>query len=364
LYNGWDKVPFIEWKTKKGFYVGLVTVEWLNATYPGRHLAEKMKIGFHALRRHPDSFYILLVGDTEIGPELVPVDDVLDSYTLLEDYNVPTGYYRRVNSDPDKVVKPSDAYFVEERDWDPGGTTLNPRPDNMETGDGKLNADVYLGRWPVRYPSEVTNLTVKTMAVTISNHIFFSSDRALSDGVTTICPSWPPPPNYEFHCYIDPMVTARHRFFELHAPHIITESMFVDLDDPAESSRFLRRFLTNQDVMVINYHGHYACLMIQSDCVAGSRIRFKYVFPLLEGESCLIGTFYYDGGASVSESILLSKTGPAIFTQSPNPTLFLRDLRDGKSVGEAFWGTASTYLYWPNPIIFLGDPSLVVFSGP
>jgi hypothetical protein len=355
--------PFISWKTENGFRVGLVTVEWLEASYPGRHLAEKMKTGIHTLRNSAGVMYVLLVGDTEIKfPSQVV--DVLNSYTLLVDYNVPTGYYRRLDSDPYKEVLPSDSYFVEARDWDPDNTTLNPRPDNRVSGEGTLHADLYVGRWPVREASQVSLLTEKNRQVTTTDRIFFSADRTFGDGVGTVCPSWPPVSGYEFFCYSDSMVTARTRFFEANAPHLVTESMFVDLTDPVQTSALRDRLLTNRGVIVLNYHGWYECLQIQPDCVPGSDIRFEYVFPLLEGEACMISAFYYDGGTSFSETMLLSSTGPAVFTQAPNATLFLNELKYGTSVGKAFWGTAAAYVSWSNPMLLLGDPSLVVFSTP
>src|SRR5437762_2222796 len=36
---------FVTWKTSNGFRVGIVTVEWLNTTFIGRHMAERMKTG-------------------------------------------------------------------------------------------------------------------------------------------------------------------------------------------------------------------------------------------------------------------------------------------------------------------------------
>jgi hypothetical protein len=355
--------PFINWKTESGFNVGLVTVEWLEANYPGRHLAERMKTGMHDLRKRVGVKYVLLVGDTAMEAWNFNVQNVLSSYTLSEDFNVPTGYYRRVNSDPPEEVLPSDAYYVEDQDWDPENSGLNPRPDNMESGEGTLHADLYLGRWPVREIDEISVLLDKTMQATTATQIFFSADQTLSDGVTIQCPSWPPGEYGGFACYLDSMITARTRFFESNAPHITTESMFVNLKDSQQASAFLDKFLENRGVLVAAYHGNVECWGIQQECIPAGDIHFTHIFPLLEAEACLISTFYFEG-TSVSEILVLSPTGPAVLTQAPNPVLFMRDLRDGKSVGEAFWATASVYVYWPNPIILLGDPSLVIFRGP
>ncbi len=140
--------------------------------------------------------------------------------------------------------------------------------------------------------------------------------------------------------------------------------MFIDLADPVQASIFLDRFLSNQGVMVVVYHGLYDCWQLSEECIPAREIQFEYVFPLLEAEACFVSAFYFDEGTSVSEVLFRAPTGPAIFSQAPNPVLYLQALRDGETVGKAFWQSAATYLYWPNPILLFGDPSLVVFADP
>ena len=356
--------PFINWKTGQGFHVGLVTVDWLDSAYPGRHLAEKMKTGMHELRKRTGVVYVLLVGDTAIPADDFRVSSVLYSYKLSIDFNVPTGFYRRLDDDPSGEVLPSDAYFVEDRDWDPANTGVNPRPDNMATGEGTLQADLYLGRWSVQEPAQIAPLFEKTRSAGLAGSIFFSADKTLYDGETTLCTSWPPAWYESFACYLDAVIVARDRFFKSYSPHITTESSFVDLTDPGQASAFLERFLSNQGVMVVVYHGSYDCWQLSEECIPSAEIRFENIFPLLEGEACSVSAFYFDEGISVSESLSLAPTGPAVFSQAPNPVLYLKALRDGEPVGKAFWQAASAYLYWPNPILLLGDPSLVIFGAP
>ena len=90
--------------------------------------------------------------------------------------------------------------------------------------------------------------------------------------------------------------------------------------------------------------------------------------PVLTGtpldiQACLVANFTHPSH-SFMELILLAPSGPAIVSQSPNPVLFFRDLRDGKTVGEAFWSEGSVWVYWPNPILLLGDPSVQVLVTP
>jgi hypothetical protein len=354
---------FVAWKTGNGFHVGLVTVEWLEATYSGRHLAEKMKTGMHDLRKRAGVIYVLLVGDTEMTIDDFSIRNVLASYDLSKDFNVPTGFYRRVDSDPPEDVLPSDAYFVEDRDWDPNNTGLNPRPDNMVTGDGTLQADLYLGRWPVREPEEIAFIFEKTRQAGLATQIFFSADLSLSDGVNTSCNGLPPSEYDKMTCYLDTMITARNWYFEANAPDLSTDSMFVNLYDPGQAAAFFEKFMANQGVAVAEFHGSYTCWQIKHDCTLAEEIRFEHIFPLLEIEACSVSAFYVGSERTITESFSLAPTGPAVVTEAPNPVLFLRELRDGKPVGEAFWSTASTYLYWPNPILLMGDPSLVIFAG-
>jgi hypothetical protein len=166
-------IPFINWKTEQGFHVGLATVDWLDSAYLRRHLAEKMKAGMHDMRKRTGVVYVLLVGDTAIPTEDFRVEAVLYSYKLTTKYNVPTGFYRKTNDDLPGEVLPSDAYFVEDRDWDPENTGLNPRPDDMESGEGTLQADLYLGRWSVRKPVDIAPIFEKTKQAGIAAQIFF-----------------------------------------------------------------------------------------------------------------------------------------------------------------------------------------------
>lgn len=357
--------PFAAWKTDAGHRVGLVTVEWLDTSQAGDHLAARMKAGMHALAGSSGVRWVLLVGDTAMAPWDFSIDNVLGSLDLDQSWNVPIGWYRRVASDPAGEVLPADAYFVENRDWDVDGDGLNMRAENRETGEGTLAATIFLGRWPVRNTGEVAALTAKTKAASPADDILFTADASLADGVTTSCREWPPGRFQGFFCYLDTMVTARTRLFEGSAPHLATELRIVDLTDATAADAALASLLDVDGVAVVSFHGNYDCWgLTAGTCVGSDRISFEHVFPLLEAEACLVGEFYFADGRSLAESLLLAPTGPAVFTQAPNPVLFLEAIRNGTPVGEAFWVTAATYLYYPNPIRILGDPSLVVLQTP
>ncbi len=378
--------PFINWKTSQGYRVGLVTVEWLDQNFSGRHMAEKMKAGLHFLRRNSGVQYVLLVGDTSVGnvggvtpPSafedslgIVDIGNITPermrySYNLTQPWNVPTGFYRRLPSDPPQVILPSDAYFVEDRNWDPENTGLNLIT-NREDGSGQLNASLFLGRWPVRSPGEINSIFQKTRSVSPATSIFFTQNTPAPDAHVIECPHvWPPAENDRFFCYLNQMDVVRPRLFEANTPWLRTESLWADPDDPVQSRNLQERLFSAQGIVSQTYHGSHACLRLSEECFHIEQIAFRYVFPLMEIGSCLIDSFYWDQtygerDDSLAEALLRAPTGPAVITGSPNPYMFFNGLLEGKTVGEAFWRSGQTYVYWPNPVTLLGDPSLKVLQ--
>jgi hypothetical protein len=357
--------PFIDWKSQNGFRVGLVTVEWLDAGFEGRDMAERMKTGMHFLRRRTGFQYALLVGDTVVYPSNdyeTPVANFLASYTLAIAYNVPTGFYRRLNEDPATNVLPSDAYFVEDRDWDPEDTGVNPRPDNMETGDGTLHANLYLGRWPARTLTDLGVVIQKTITMTPADSLFVAGDESTYG--TTWCSFWPPTVGYHMACYQNVPLLWQEPISADPGPYVTTERMMVDLNDPAQASALMDRILSNEDVMALGLHGNLECLgVVPNDCLSAARFQFQNNFPLLDIQACVVGNYSHPT-RSFAESLLFAPKGPAILSAAPVPMLFLREVRDGSTVGKAYWGTASAWIYWPNPLFLLGDPSLPVMVPP
>jgi hypothetical protein len=168
---------FIAWKTENGYSVGVVSVDWLDVAFEGDHLAERMKAGMHQIRRSSapsGTMYALLVGDTVIDLDDFAVGAVLDSYDLTIPWNTPTGFYRRLDNDPAGEVLPSDAYFVEDKDWDLLGTGLNDV--GGEYGQGSMVPSIYLGRWSVRNPDDLAAIVAKTMQVSPTSELLATID--------------------------------------------------------------------------------------------------------------------------------------------------------------------------------------------
>ena len=345
-------IPFVNWKSGQGYRVGVVSVEWLSQRFPARHMAESMKTGMHTLRHQTGVQYVLLVGDTEIENGNFNVNAVHVSYTLTIPWNVPTGF-SRVNSDPPDDVLPGDLYFVEDRDWDPENTGLNPVP-GQESGLVQLDATLFIGRWSVRKPEEIAPIFAKTQRFTQTNKIFFTRNNegyyySLGD-ILNKCPDLPFP---EWYCY--EFEYARQRLFEQNAPWLITESLVVDVNDPQQSSELYQRLSGFDGVIVESYHGNYTYLAMPNVEVLSS-----HEYRMLVTISCYVSAFFSGDTDTFTESVLKGSSGPAIVAQSPNDYMFLMYLREGQPVGQAFWRSGAVTYGYGAPILLLGDPSLQV----
>ncbi len=361
---------FINWKTQNGFRVGLVTVDWLAATFEGRHIAEQMKTGLHQIRReHTPAgiLYVLLVGDTQVESGNFQISALLNAYDLSLEWNVPTGFYRRSSYDPANDILPGDVYFTEDRDWDPDNTGLNPVPD-QELAQGTFDATIYLGRWSVRSPDELPAIINKTMQVIPTQNLLFTSSTEF--GESPSCCTGMPPSGYSGTnsyacCYIDFGITYS-MLFQSDSPWLDVTFHQVASDDEQGGWDTVRLIETFDGVISTLYHGYYDCIgMAGAGCLTASEFNFQSVFPLMDASSCYIGAFYSGESDTLAEAWVKAPLGPAILTQpGHNHFVFWDNLRKGLPAGEAFWRAGAEYVYWPNPMIFLGDPSLPVLMGP
>lgn len=358
-------ITFVNWKADNNFSVGVVTVDWLADNFQGRHLAEQVKAGIHHLRREAGiggSLYVLLVGDTEIELQNFNVSAVMASYNLSQPWNVPTGFYRRIHTDPPNEVLPSDAYYVEDRDWDPQNTGLNPVPE--ESGQGKWVNDIFIGRWSVRTPDEVARITQKTLAVRPTTKILFAEDKESYTPSRCIYP----PNSYTGErayaaCYLN-SEEIRNRVLGQYAPWIQMETLFVDPQDNAQVDAFEAKLFNYDGAVSTVFHGNYDCLYVRKgNCWQINEMPFKSTFSLFDSSSCSIGAFYAGTADTLAESILKHPNGPAVVTQAGhNQFHFFEHLKFGMPVGVAFWDAGREYVYWLNPILLLGDPSLIIFE--
>jgi len=363
--------PFINWKSDQGYRVGLVTADWLAGVYSGRHLAERMKAGLHDLRQRAaggGTLYVLLVGDTEMAYADFSIQAMMESYDLSIDWNVPTGFYRRMYNDPPETILPSDAYYVEDRDWDPDDTGLNPVPDQSQ-GQGRFEATLYLGRWSVRDPSEIGPIFEKTRDASPADRILFaSSDEFTGD---SSCTSWPPTsytgPNNYVSCYVNTDIVEG-RLFGSNAPWLTTESLVVDVTNPDQTDHLIQTFLNYPGAVHGSFHGFYYGISLSNvgdGCCGSADLQFRTLFPVLTLTSCNVAAFYTGSQDTLIETMLKYPSGPAVIAQpGHNFYHYYEYLLQGSSVGQAFWQAGSDYAFWLNPIVLFGDPSLTVLQSP
>ncbi|MFN2232442.1 MAG: C25 family cysteine peptidase [Anaerolineae bacterium] len=363
--------PFINWKSDQGYRVGVVTVDWLAGTYSGRHLAEQMKVGMHDLRQKAaggGTLYVLLVGDTQVAYDDFSIHAMMASYDLSIDWNVPTGFYRRIYNDPPDTILPSDAYYVEDRDWDPGNTGLNPVPD-QSLGQGRFDATLYLGRWSVRDPSEIAPIFAKTRDASPADRILFATDEEFTGGSS--CTSWPPTgytgPNNYASCYVNTEI-AQSRLFGSNAPWLVTDSLVVDLTDPSQTEHLIETFLSYPGAVHGSFHGFYYGISLSNvgdGCCGSADLQFRTRFPLLTLSSCSVAAFYTGSQDTIIETVLKYPEGPAVVAQPGHDEYhYYEYLLQGYPVGQAFWRAGSHYAFWMNPIVLFGDPSLTVLQTP
>jgi hypothetical protein len=363
--------PFINWKSDQGYRVGVVTVEWLAGAYSGRHLAEQMKTGMHDLRQKAaggGTLYVLLVGDTEVEIADFSIQALMASYDLTIDWNVPTGFYRRIYNDPPETILPSDAYFVEDRDWDPDNTGLNPVPDQAQ-GQGRFDATLYLGRWSVRDPGEIGPIFEKTRNASPADRILFASDDEFTG--SGYCTSWPPTEysgtNSYASCYVNTEI-VQSRLFGGNAPWLTTDSLVVDVTDAGQTEHLIETFLNYPGAVSGSFHGFYYYLDLSkagAGCCKPEDLQFQQLFPVLTLSSCDVSAFYTGSQDTIAETILKYPSGPAVVVQpGHNEYHYYEYLLQGYSVGESFWRAGSHYVFWLNPIVLFGDPSLYVLQSP
>uniref|UniRef100_A0A7C3YS69 T9SS type A sorting domain-containing protein n=1 Tax=candidate division WOR-3 bacterium TaxID=2052148 RepID=A0A7C3YS69_UNCW3 len=149
-----------DWKTKKGVPSKIRTVSWIEANYPGRDRAEKIR---NYLKTLPDSGtkWVLLGGDTDIIP-------CRYAYAMTCSANI----------HPREDFLPSDLYYSDlDGNWNfDGDTIFGEVEDSID-----LYPDLFVGRAPVRTVSEAQGFVNKVLtyeknppADYLTNVLFFA----------------------------------------------------------------------------------------------------------------------------------------------------------------------------------------------
>ncbi|MBN1619458.1 hypothetical protein JW890_01935, partial [candidate division WOR-3 bacterium] len=133
----------LNWKTEKGVRAGIFTKEWITQNYTGLDDLEKMREFVKDYHRNHGLIYLVLAGDYEnLGARMVPV-------------SVGTGFFDNA---------PSDMYFSDvtpySSNWDANGNRLYGE---FSVDGCDWFADVYVGRFPVTEPFQVTRYIEKVL---------------------------------------------------------------------------------------------------------------------------------------------------------------------------------------------------------
>ncbi|MEO0093489.1 MAG: C25 family cysteine peptidase [candidate division WOR-3 bacterium] len=133
--------PLVEWKTKKGWNTKIRNTNWINSSYSGRDLQEKIRNYIRTCWADSGLKFVLLAGDSSIVPPRLA-----RAYVNTEIGNIPCDLY----------------YADLQWSWD--GNNDNIFGDTWTTGSGDtvdLYYDVYIGRASVETASEISNFLNK-----------------------------------------------------------------------------------------------------------------------------------------------------------------------------------------------------------
>ena len=158
------------------------------------------------------------------------------------------------------------------------------------------------------------------------------------------------------------------RLFGGNAPWLTTDNLIVDVTDASQTEHLIGTFLNYPGAINATFHGFYYYLDLSkagTGCCRPEDLQFQQLFPLLTLSSCDVSAFYTGSQDTIAETILKYPSGPAVVAQpGHNEYHYYEYLLQGYSVGQAFWQAGSHYVFWLNPIVLFGDPSLIVLQAP
>lgn len=130
--------PLCQWKTEKGVYAKVITIEDIKANYEGKDTQLKIKNYLHDLYEDHGLKYVLLGGDDTIVPVRGCYGFVKATTGEVIDYGIPTDMYY--------------ACFNGCFDWDDNGNGIyGELNDNID-----LTQSIYISRLPIRSSNDVT----------------------------------------------------------------------------------------------------------------------------------------------------------------------------------------------------------------
>ena len=326
---------YVQWKESLGFDVTVVTAEWILDNVEGEDLRFKIRNCLRNYYYTENVRYAMLVGDSVNLDFDSEAEEWQEPPTpvLSESWNLPAGYYR----------------------WDcwntPQFTSLfySDLSDKLHYDESECHYDgdfnIYVGIVPVRTPSELQTILLKTILspyYTYTNFTYVVSEDLYGPGTEE---------NIEL--------------IKTLAGSDVSVDCFVFGAD-SSSEEIHEKLFESKGVMMENGHGNHGIFRIGETIISNvDAANFQFINPLFIAKSCLVQAYHMsDRGEDVDcldEAFLKAEKGPAVVMTGP-PEGFWEDLFSGKSVGQALYDHCDGA--WQNPIFLFGDPSLVVFGNP
>ncbi|MHA1342152.1 MAG: C25 family cysteine peptidase, partial [Promethearchaeota archaeon] len=152
---------FVTWKKFGGIYCFICTLEYINCSFQGQDLAEKIKLCIIEYFKNSSIGYVLLFGDTNI----IPIRYV---------YNPDTMIYGTFEKIGDNILKPTDYYYSDLSSlWDEDKDNIFGESEiyNKNKKDEiDWIPDVAVGRIPVETESEAKNIIEKLLKYQFPNY--------------------------------------------------------------------------------------------------------------------------------------------------------------------------------------------------
>ena len=298
LADSWK--PFIEWKTKIGKNVSLVTISHIAQTYQGVDIQEKIRI---CVRENIDNGtkWVILGGDSLPGDRgVVPDRDTVHINAWGQFYDIPT-----------------DIYYISPTNWDTDkdgiyGEIIDDSSD-ITYPDGTIG----LGRIPVRSKEDVIAYTKKVIS--------YESNYPKGDFTN----------NMIYACSVEQAQPKLRRSWDDHISKVFRNGQVIrhfinrktELGDPAEVPSLTPEnwvnMINSKQAGKLHLHGHgfLHCWQLENykeftaDHV--NLLTNKDAYPIITTVSCFTGHFDAATDPSISESMLRAPDSGAIAVVAP-----------------------------------------------
>lgn len=360
-----DSYRWVDWKLDMGFETYVLSADWIDVQdyLSDRDILYKVRGWVQLYRTDRNVRFAMLVGDATNEPFPYAPPNCLapdgsyagscswprDPPALSQDWNLPAGYHRWHNYEGRPQYT---TFYLADEVY---------RPDNLYI-EGLYNYDgsyvVNVGVVPVRTTGGLSNVLAKSM---LSRPVTAYFDYYASDSFTKD---------------LSDVITARIAAIGAAASPPVTVDLRVFDDSDSEEDIVAAYVATPATVIHGTAHGYVSGFDANGFGAVVALINipsYTSVVPAYIASHCIVQAYML--GNSFNEELLEAPLGPAVVLSRPShrapvgaPTYplaaetagFYKDLFNGSTVGEAFYGAA--HGAWQNPDTLFGDPSLVLFG--